>query len=87
MGVVRALWLVWMRCFLVLVELVLEIEMDFYRVYVECWGILVEEFESECTVLVTDVYCDFLLCTAVFGDFGELAVVLVPCMWGYVEIG
>ena len=32
-------------------------------------------------------YCDFLLRTASLGDFAELCAALLPCMWGYAEIG
>jgi thiaminase (transcriptional activator TenA) len=36
---------------------------------------------------VTRSYCDFLLRTAALGDFAELCAALLPCMWGYAEIG
>jgi thiaminase/transcriptional activator TenA len=36
---------------------------------------------------VTRGYTDFLLRTAALGDFGELVAALLPCMWGYSELG
>lgn len=32
-------------------------------------------------------YTDFLLRTAALGDFAELAAALLPCMWGFSELG
>ena len=32
-------------------------------------------------------YTDFLLRVAATGDFAELASALLPCMWGFSEIG
>ena len=32
-------------------------------------------------------YTDFLLRTATLGDFAELAAALLPCMWGFSELG
>ena len=32
-------------------------------------------------------YTDFLLRTAALGDYAELVAALLPCMWGYAEIG
>lgn len=33
------------------------------------------------------MYADFLLRTAALGDYAELVAALLPCMWGYHEIG
>jgi thiaminase (transcriptional activator TenA) len=35
----------------------------------------------------TQGYTDFLVRTASHGDFAELAAALLPCMWGYAEVG
>jgi thiaminase/transcriptional activator TenA len=35
----------------------------------------------------TQGYTDFLLRTATLGDFAELVAALLPCMWGYSEVG
>jgi thiaminase/transcriptional activator TenA len=83
----RAPRLTWMRRFAALAESVLETEMDLHRQYAARWGITSEELESETTAPATDAYCDFLLRTASLGDFSELVAALLPCMWGYAEIG
>ena len=43
--------------------------------------------ERERPRAVTRSYTDFLLRTAAMGDFGELVAALLPCMWGYSELG
>jgi thiaminase/transcriptional activator TenA len=83
----RAPRLTWMRRFAALAESVLETEMDLHRQYAARWGITSEQLESETTAPATDAYCDFLLRTASLGDFSELVAALLPCMWGYAEIG
>jgi thiaminase/transcriptional activator TenA len=45
------------------------------------------ELEAESPSPTTQGYTDFLVRTAAQGDFAELAAVLLPCMWGYAEIG
>jgi thiaminase/transcriptional activator TenA len=35
----------------------------------------------------TRAYTDFLVRVAATGDFAELAAALLPCMWGFSEIG
>lgn len=35
----------------------------------------------------TRAYCDFLIRTASLADVAELAAALLPCMWGFSEIG
>ena len=77
----------WMRRFAALAQSVLETEMDLHRQFAARWGITGEQLESERTAPATDAYCDFLLRTATLGDFSELVAALLPCMWGYAEIG
>ena len=62
-------------------------EMDLHRSYATQLDITDEELESEEMSPVTRSYTDFLLRTAALGDFGELAAALLPCMWGFNEIG
>jgi thiaminase (transcriptional activator TenA) len=83
----RAPRLEWMRRFSALAQSVLETEMDLHRQFAERWGIGADDLESERTAPATDAYCDFLLRTASLGDFSELVAALLPCMWGYAEIG
>src|SRR5258708_34949081 len=46
-----------------------------------------EDLESETMGPVTRAYTDFLLRTAAVGDFAELGAAVLPCMWGFNEIG
>jgi thiaminase/transcriptional activator TenA len=87
LGAARAPRLEWMRRFAALAGSVLETEMDLHRQFAARWGITTEQLESERTAPATDAYCDYLLRTASLGDFAELVAALLPCMWGYAEIG
>jgi len=62
-------------------------EMELHRSYAAEWGISATELETEPPAPATRAYTDFLLRTAALGDFGELAAALLPCMWGYSELG
>jgi thiaminase/transcriptional activator TenA len=62
-------------------------EMDLHRSYAAQFGVTPEELEAEEMAPVTRAYTDFLLRTAATGDFAELAAALLPCMWGFNEIG
>lgn len=62
-------------------------EMDLHRAYAAQFGITDEELEGEEPSPVTRAYTDFLLRTAALGDFAELAAALLPCVWGFNEIG
>lgn len=87
LGAVRAPRLDWMRRFSALSQAILETEMELHRAYAAAWGISGAELEAEQPVPATSGYADFLLRTAALGDFAELAAALLPCMWGYAEIG
>lgn len=87
LGAVRAPRLEWMRRFAGLSEAILETEMDLHRAYAAAWGVGPDELEAEQAAPATSGYADFLLRTAALGDFAELAAALLPCMWGYAEIG
>ena len=87
LGAVRATRLEWMRRFAGLSQAILETEMDLHRTYAAAWGIGPAELEGEVAAPATSGYADFLLRTAALGDFAELAAALLPCMWGYAEIG
>jgi thiaminase/transcriptional activator TenA len=62
-------------------------EMDLHRSYAAEFGITPAELAEEEMAGVTRAYTDFLLRTAATGDFAELAAALLPCMWGFSEIG
>ena len=55
--------------------------------FAERWGIAAAELEAEPAAPATAAYADFLLRTAALGDYAELVAALLPCMWGYAEIG
>src|SRR5215212_10174154 len=62
-------------------------EMDLHRGYAAQFGISTEQLELETMAPTTRGYTDFLLRVAATGDFAELASALLPCMWGFSEIG
>lgn len=62
-------------------------EMDLHRAYAEELGISATELETEEMAPITRAYTDFLIRTAAMNDFAELAAALLPCMWGFNEIG
>ena len=61
--------------------------MGLHRSFAAEWGIAAEELEAEQMAPETRAYADFLLRTASLGSFEELAAALLPCVWGYVELG
>jgi thiaminase (transcriptional activator TenA) len=87
LGAARAPRLAEMRRFAGLAQGVLETEMALHVGFAQRWGIPSEQLEAEPLAPVTRAYCDFLLRTASLGDFAELCAALLPCMWGYAEIG
>ena len=62
-------------------------EMELHRGYAAQFGISADDLERETMAPTTRGYTDFLLRVAAVGDFAELASALLPCMWGYSEIG
>src|SRR3954447_25754208 len=87
LGAARAPDLATMRRFGDLAQVILGEEMDLHRAFARELGIGEAELEAEAPLPVTRAYTDFLLRTAALGSFGELAAALLPCMWGYPEIG
>jgi thiaminase/transcriptional activator TenA len=62
-------------------------EMNLHRAYAREFGIGEAELEREPMAPTTRAYTDFLLRVAATGDFAELAAALLPCMWGFAELG
>ncbi len=62
-------------------------EMDLHRAYAREFGISEADLAAEPMAPTTRAYTDFLLRVAATGDFAELAAALLPCMWGFVEVG
>jgi len=76
-----------MRRFADLAQATLSVEMELHRSYAAEFGISAEALEAEEMAPTTQAYTDFLLRTAALGDYGELVAGLLPCMWGFSEIG
>jgi len=70
-----------------LLQVTARTEMDLHRSYAAELGITPAELEREPMAPTTRAYTDFLVRVAATGDFGELAAALLPCMWGFSEIG
>ena len=87
LGAARAPDLVIMRRFAELTQAILGEEMELHRAFAAEFGITDAELEAEPPAPETALYTDFLVRTAATGDFAELAAALLPCMWGYAEIG
>lgn len=76
-----------MTRFAALTVATLETEMSLHRAYAAEFGIEERELAREVKAPTTQAYADFLLRVAATGDFAELASALLPCMWGFSEIG
>ncbi len=87
LGCARAPGLAEMTRFAELARAILATEMDLHRSYAAEWGIAADELEAERMTPATRAYTDFLLRTAALGDYAELVAALLPCMWGYHEVG
>lgn len=62
-------------------------EMELHRGYSAQFGVTRDELEREHAGPTTRAYADFLLRVASLGDYLELVAALLPCMWGFAEIG
>lgn len=87
LAVARAPDLPVMRRFGDLVHATLNVEMDLHRSYAAEFGISTVELEAEEMAPTTRGYTDFLLRVANLGEFSELIAALLPCMWGFCDIG
>ncbi|MBA2596016.1 MAG: thiaminase II [Chloroflexia bacterium] len=65
----------------------LHTEMDLHRSYVAEFGIMAADLEREAMLPTTQAYTDFLLRTAATADFAEIVAAILPCMWGYSDLG
>jgi thiaminase/transcriptional activator TenA len=61
--------------------------MGLHRAYAQELGMSELDLEHEVMGPTTRAYTDFLLRIAAMDDFAELAAALLPCMWGFSEIG
>ena len=87
LGAARAPRVAEMRRFAALAQSVLETEMALHVGFAERWGIAAEALETEPVAPATAAYADYLLRVAALGDYAELVAALLPCMWGYAEVG
>lgn len=70
-----------------LLDETLNSEMDLHRGFCSDFGITVEALEATEPMPMTVAYTDHLLRSAYEGDIHELSAALLPCQWGYDEIG
>ncbi|MCW3009839.1 MAG: transcriptional activator, TenA family [Solirubrobacterales bacterium] len=87
LGAARAPDLRTMRRFADLTRAILGEEMELHRALAAELGITQADLDAEPAAPATAAYADFLLRTAALGDYAELAAALLPCMWGYAEVG
>ncbi|MFB6188332.1 MAG: thiaminase II [Halapricum sp.] len=87
LGAARAERLDRMGRFAELLDSTLNTEMDLHREYAAEFGIGEDELEATEPSPTTRAYTDFLVRTAVTGTFGDTVAALLPCMWGFNEIG
>ena len=76
-----------MAWFAGLLDETLNVEMALHRGFCEEFGISAQDLEATEASPTTVAYTSFLLKTAHQGSFGELVASLLPCQWGYWEIG
>lgn len=62
-------------------------EMRFHRAYAAQFGVSEEALEREPMSPTCRAYTDFLVRVAATGGFVEIVGALLPCMWGFSEIG
>lgn len=70
-----------------LLDETLNVEMDLHRGYCAEFDITTVELETTVAAPTTVAYTSYLLNVAHQGSFPELVASLVPCQWGYWEIG
>ncbi len=73
--------------FAALLDETLNSEMELHRGFCADFGITVEELEATVAMPSTVAYTDHLLRSAYDGGIAELAAALLPCQWGYDEVG
>ena len=87
MGTVKAPDLETMSWFAGAVDHILNTEMELHRAYCAEIGISTAELEATRHAPTTYSYTSYLLRVAQIGSFGELIAALVPCIWGYWQVG
>ena len=62
-------------------------EMELHRLHCAGFGLTASDLEQTRMARATSAYSQFLLATAYGGGVREIAAALLPCQWGYAEIG
>jgi thiaminase/transcriptional activator TenA len=62
-------------------------ELSLHRAYAAEFGLSEADLDRAEKSPVCAAYTDFLLRTAATADFAEVLAALLPCMWGYSELG
>jgi thiaminase/transcriptional activator TenA len=70
-----------------LLDATLHTEMDLHRDYAGRFGLTAEEMEATEHAPTCYAYTRHLLYTAAAGTLADIATTILPCMWGYFEIG
>lgn len=70
-----------------LLQATVRTEMQLHQQLAADFGIRADELEATPAAPKTQAYADFLVRTAATEDFAQLAAALLPCMWGFSEIG
>lgn len=86
-GVIKASDEATMAIFAQLLDGTLNTEMDLHRGYCEKFGITATEMEAAPIAPTTHAYTRHLLNVAESGTLAELVAGVLPCQWGYAEIG
>lgn len=86
-GVIKAPDESTMALFANLLNETLNTEMDLHRGYCEKFGISPEEMEAAPMAPTTHAYTRHLLQVAQIGTLADVVAGVLPCQWGYAEIG
>jgi thiaminase/transcriptional activator TenA len=76
-----------MEQFTELQHMILTTEMALHRGYCERFGITTAQLEATAPSPTTHAYTRHLLAVAYGGTVAEIEAALLPCQWGYAEIG
>ena len=86
-GVIKAHDEATMAMFAELLNETLNTEMDLHRGYCEKFGISAADMETAPIAPTTHAYTRHILNVAEAGTLAELVAGVLPCQWGYAEIG
>jgi thiaminase/transcriptional activator TenA len=70
-----------------LLDATLNREMALHREFAARCGLRAEELAATQAAPTTYAYTRHLVCIAALGDLSEIVAALLPCQWGYCEIG